>query len=144
MSPSPDPEILRYYAAGLEDERLTQGPFQLERVRTEELLKRHLPSPPAKVLDVGGGSGPYACRLAGQGYEVTLLDPVPLHVEQARRAGESLPKGAVLRAGTDADPAFAAIVEGRRRRLLAIARAVERETWLLAVSPHIMAVGQRP
>src|SRR5207244_1686768 len=73
-----DPEILRYYAAGPESERLRQGAFQLERARTEELLLRHLPPPHARVLDVGGGSGPYACWLAERGYEVTLLDPVPL------------------------------------------------------------------
>ena len=93
-----DPEILRYYAAGPESERLRQGAFQLERARTEELLLRHLPPPHARVLDVGGGSGPYACWLAERGYEVTLLDPVPLHVEQASRAAAVLPAGAVLRA----------------------------------------------
>jgi ubiquinone/menaquinone biosynthesis C-methylase UbiE len=35
------------------------------------------------VLDVGGGSGVYAEWLAGRGYAVTLVDPVPLHVRQA-------------------------------------------------------------
>jgi SAM-dependent methyltransferase len=36
---------------------------------------------------VGGGSGVYATWLTQQGHEVELLDPVPLHVEQARAAG---------------------------------------------------------
>jgi ubiquinone/menaquinone biosynthesis C-methylase UbiE len=36
------------------------------------------------VLDVGGGPGRYAAWLAGRGYPVTLLDPVSLHVNQAR------------------------------------------------------------
>jgi SAM-dependent methyltransferase len=39
------------------------------------------------VLDVGGGPGEYAAWLAGRGYDVTLVDPVALHVEQARDRG---------------------------------------------------------
>jgi ubiquinone/menaquinone biosynthesis C-methylase UbiE len=35
------------------------------------------------VLDVGGGAGAYALPLAREGYWVYLIDPVPLHVEQA-------------------------------------------------------------
>ncbi len=83
------PEILGHYAAGVEQDRLSQGRSQLERVRTQELLARHLPSPPAVVLDVGGGPGVYALWLADQGYEVHLVDPVPLHVEQAGAGLES-------------------------------------------------------
>jgi hypothetical protein len=36
------------------------------------------------VLDVGRGTGPYATWLAARGYTVHLVDPVPLHVDQAR------------------------------------------------------------
>ena len=78
------PEVLAYYGAGLERDRLAQGVFKLERARTEEILQRFLPPPPASVLDVGGGSGVYAFGLAERGYAVGLVDPVPLHVEQAR------------------------------------------------------------
>ena len=53
-----DPEIGAHYAGGSERERL--GPWNLERVRTWELLGRHLPVPPAVVLDVGGAAGVYA------------------------------------------------------------------------------------
>jgi ubiquinone/menaquinone biosynthesis C-methylase UbiE len=38
------------------------------------------------VLDVGGAAGAYALWLAARGYEVHLIDPVALHVEQAVRA----------------------------------------------------------
>jgi SAM-dependent methyltransferase len=38
------------------------------------------------VLDVGGGTGAYAIPLAAAGYEVRLIDAVPLHVEQAAAA----------------------------------------------------------
>jgi ubiquinone/menaquinone biosynthesis C-methylase UbiE len=49
-----------------------------------ELLARYLPAPPARILDVGGGTGVHAIWLAERGYEVHLIDPVPLHVERAR------------------------------------------------------------
>jgi len=79
------PEILAHYELGLEQSRLeTWG--QVERVRTRELLQRLLPAPPARVLDVGGAAGIHALPLVRDGYEVHLLDAVPLHVEQAKAA----------------------------------------------------------
>ncbi|MGZ8695049.1 MAG: class I SAM-dependent methyltransferase [Gaiellaceae bacterium] len=77
------PEIAAYYARGAELGRLDAGPSALELVRTRELLLRHLPPAPARVLDVGGGPGVYADWLAGLGYDVHLVDPVPLHVGEA-------------------------------------------------------------
>ena len=59
-----------------------------------ELLDRLLPPPPAQLLDVGGGPGTYAAPLAGRGYRVQLVDPVRLHVEQARQAAASDPAAA--------------------------------------------------
>jgi SAM-dependent methyltransferase len=87
-------EILAYYAQGKEDGRLRQGSERLEFWRTQDVLRRLLPAAPARVLDVGGGSGIHAEWLARDGYEVYLVDPVPLHVEQAGR----LP-GVTARAG---------------------------------------------
>lgn len=81
-----DPKIESYYAQGGEQGRLDQGYFPLERARTQEIVLRYLPPPPAVVLDVGGAAGAYALWLAARGYEVHLVDPVPLHVEQATRA----------------------------------------------------------
>lgn len=81
-----EPEILAHYAAGIEAPRLASHAGILERARTLDLLSRHLPPPPARVLDVGGGPGLYSVWLAGRGYDVRLLDPVPLHVDQARAA----------------------------------------------------------
>jgi SAM-dependent methyltransferase len=74
------------YARGLEIGRLERdGRPRLEHVRTLELLDRFLPPPPALVLDVGGGPGAYAVPLAERGYDVRLVDPVPLHVEHSRQ-----------------------------------------------------------
>ena len=74
-----DPEIVAHYEEGAERDRLAG--WSLERLRTEELLSRLLPPPPARVLDVGGGPGRYAAWLSCRGCSVTLLDPVPLHVD---------------------------------------------------------------
>jgi ubiquinone/menaquinone biosynthesis C-methylase UbiE len=79
-------EVVAYYARGLERDRLDSGPGALERTRTQVLLTRYLPPPPAIIADVGGGPGRYAVWLAERGYRVHLVDPVPLHVEQARAA----------------------------------------------------------
>jgi SAM-dependent methyltransferase len=81
-----DPEIEAYYARGGEPERLEHGYFPLERARTQEIVLRHLAPPPGVVLDVGGAAGAYALWLSARGYAVHLIDPVPLHVDEARRA----------------------------------------------------------
>lgn len=82
-TPDPLPDVLRHYQQVEEDTRLKSRWCQLELVRTQELILRHLPAAPANVIDVGGGSGVYACWLAGLGYDVQLIDPVPRHIEQA-------------------------------------------------------------
>jgi ubiquinone/menaquinone biosynthesis C-methylase UbiE len=47
---------------------------QLEFERTKRILQRFLPSPPAIVADVGGGTGLYSFWLANLGYETHLND----------------------------------------------------------------------
>jgi SAM-dependent methyltransferase len=84
-----DPAIAAHYGSVSEQRRL--GPWNLERVRTWELLGRHLPAPPAVVLDVGGAAGVYALPLAAQGYQVHLVDPLARHVEQALEASGGQP-----------------------------------------------------
>src|SRR4051794_9240493 len=76
--------VIAYYEAGAERPRLDDGVGRLEFARTQALLRRLLPPTPARILDVGGGPGRYSEQLAGLGYDGTLVDLVPLHVEQAR------------------------------------------------------------
>jgi SAM-dependent methyltransferase len=86
------PEARAHYEEDAsERDRLTQGHGVLEFLRTQELLARHLPVPPARILDVGGAAGIHALPLAQQGYEVDLIDPVELHVRQARDASAVAP-----------------------------------------------------
>jgi ubiquinone/menaquinone biosynthesis C-methylase UbiE len=86
------PEVLEHYASGYESERLLHGSSQIELARTQELVMRYVPLPPAVIFDVGGGPGVYACWLAKQGYEVHLVDAHPLHVELARQASQAQPE----------------------------------------------------
>jgi len=80
-------DIIRYYTSDYDEQsRLSRAWGQIEFVRTQRLIRRDLKPPPAVVLDVGGASGRYAAWLAREGYQVHLIDPVPLHIEQARAA----------------------------------------------------------
>jgi ubiquinone/menaquinone biosynthesis C-methylase UbiE len=81
-------EMLDHYQQFDEANRLSSGMGELERDRTRDILLRHLPQPPATVLDIGGAAGVHALWLAQQGFEVHLFDLVPHHVEQARLASE--------------------------------------------------------
>lgn len=83
--------IESHYATGYEDLRLKTGFGKLELERVRELMARFLPAPPGVVLDIGGGSGVHALRIAAIGYDVRLLDIVPLHIELARRASAAQP-----------------------------------------------------
>ena len=102
-----DAEALSDFYSGVdEDGRLAIGSGPLELTRTREILNRYLPSPPAVVYDVGGGSGIYAYWLARKGYEVHLVDPVAKHIEQAKLASFNQP-----------DHSLASAVVGDARKL---------------------------
>ncbi|MBW1597018.1 bifunctional 2-polyprenyl-6-hydroxyphenol methylase/3-demethylubiquinol 3-O-methyltransferase UbiG [Streptomyces sp. JJ38] len=85
LKPPFAPEVEHFYANVIdENARLSSSADgRLELLRTQELLRRHLPAPPARVLDVGGGTGVHARWLVADGYDVELIDPVARHVEQA-------------------------------------------------------------
>ncbi|OLF16902.1 class I SAM-dependent methyltransferase [Actinophytocola xanthii] len=64
----------------------------LERLRytvTEANLVRHLGPAPRQVLDVAGGSGVEAVRLAALGHEVTVLDPAGAMLSTAIATADS-------------------------------------------------------
>lgn len=67
---------------------------RMEFAITGRALKDYLPSPPAKILDIGGGPGRYALALAKKGYDVTLFDLSKNNLQMAQtkalKAGISL------------------------------------------------------
>lgn len=78
-----DRRVQEFYSSEYDEaQRLTTLAGQLELTRVRELLGAWLPAG-SRVLDVGGGTGVHAAWLAAAGHEVTLLDPVPRHVEAA-------------------------------------------------------------
>ena len=83
-------EIQNHYQIEIrEDLRLREGLGRLEFVRTQEVVRRHLPRPGLRILDLGGGTGVHAEWLLADGHQVHLIDPVVSHVTQAsERLGE--------------------------------------------------------
>jgi ubiquinone/menaquinone biosynthesis C-methylase UbiE len=84
-------EIIEHYRSIDEDARITRGYGQLELLRTQEIVRRHVPPGHLRVIDVGGGTGVHAAWLAKDGHRVQLFDVVPEHVEAARRLAATTP-----------------------------------------------------
>ena len=102
-----------------------------------------LPDPPARILDVGGGAGAHALPLIEAGFDVVLIDPVSLHVEQALAAGVEDARIGDARALDDEASAFDAVLllgplyhlPDRADRILASARGGAWSSGLLVSSP---------
>ncbi len=86
-------EIGNYYSIHFNEQtRLSADWGRIELIRSQRIIHRYLRRPPALVLDVGGAAGRYSCWLAQEGYEVHLIDPVPLHIQQAQSASAAQPQ----------------------------------------------------
>ncbi|KAI0635021.1 S-adenosyl-L-methionine-dependent methyltransferase [Trametes polyzona] len=137
---TPGPEELntltsQFYDANsaLEDDRLRKHRIEYE-VTLRTIIGR-LPSgrKGLKILDIGGGTGPYSFALAALGHTVTLVDLSPGLLELARTRAASLPP--TVRP--------ARIVEGDATALSSALPAEERGTYdaVLLLGPlyHIMS-----
>ena len=81
---SPFRAIQQHYETDIdEDARLRGGLGRLEFARVQEIVRRHLPPAPQRVLDVGGATGVHAEWLLEDGHQVHLIDLVPGHVDRA-------------------------------------------------------------
>jgi len=88
-------DVINHYTRYDEDGRLAISPGVVELARTQELISRYLTAPPASILDVGGGPGVYSCWLAQKSYVVHLIDPVPKHIEAAKKASGRQPENPI-------------------------------------------------
>jgi len=86
--------IEQYYAEYPEHDRLRSPRGQLEFERTKSIVQRLLPTPPAIVADVGGGTGPYSFWLASLGYETHLIEPSLRLVEICKDRMQATPSEA--------------------------------------------------
>jgi ubiquinone/menaquinone biosynthesis C-methylase UbiE len=139
------PEIIEFYTFAYDESDRLSVPADgvLEMVRTQELLRRHLPPAPASVLDVGGGPGTHARWLTGDGYRVHLVDPVPRHLDEAEAAGCSVERGDARALSAEDDsydavlllgPLYHLVAAADRRTALAEARRVVRPGGLVAAA----------
>ena len=136
QSPRPE-EVTDHYASGYEASRLETGQGKIDRERSRELLTRFLPSPPATILDIGGGPGGHACWLSRRGYDELK--------SEVSEAGFSV-RGVFGVEGPswlapDLDDWWSNEVQ--RNELLRIARALESEPTLLGISAHLIVVGKK-
>lgn len=145
-------KVVVYYRDYDEQGRLSEGQGQVEFIRTQNIIRRYLKPPPAVVLDVGGAAGRYSCWLAKGGYEVHLVDPVPLHIEQAKEASAAQPEtpiascniGDARQLEFDAETANAVLLLGplyhlveRQDRMRSLSEAYR----VLKTGGHVFAVG---
>lgn len=135
--------VVGFYRTHDESVRLSLGEGRVELLRTQQLLRAALPPAPARVLDVGGADGVHAAWLTEDGYDVEIVDVVPLHIERARALGFSAQLGDALRLAYD-DTSFDVVLllgplyhlpdHADRMTALEEARRVLRPNGLLAAA----------
>ena len=86
-------KIIDYYTNSYSEKtRLEEPRLLIELARSQDIILRYLPKPPAGILDIGGAAGVYSAWLAKLGYSVKLIDIVPLHVQQASELSATQPE----------------------------------------------------
>ena len=73
-----------YNSTQMEADRLGQHVFQLEKIRSQEIILRYL-KPSMNIADIGGATGAYSFWLHDLGHRMHLLDAAEFHIETATR-----------------------------------------------------------
>ena len=86
-----------YNSSRIEVDRLGQYVFQLEKVRTQEIISRYL-NTAMVIADIGGATGAYSFWLHDLGHHVHLLDAAEFHIEAATKISitENKPLSSIL------------------------------------------------
>lgn len=82
-------EIYDHYQEINEDGRLERVKGILEFERSKQIIKRYLKTNKMNILDIGGATGKYAYWLAELGHNVSLIDPMPSHIDTAKNNPKS-------------------------------------------------------
>lgn len=77
-------DIRKYYSSEIEKNRLELEFFQLEGIRTKEIISRYLDSDKKRIIDIGGGAGYYSFWLKEKGFDISLIDISPKNIELAK------------------------------------------------------------
>lgn len=77
-----------YYDQNPQEEWDRLGRHKIELAVTMRTFAEYFPSPPAVILDVGGGPGRYSIALAQKNYTVTLMDISQKSLEFAREKAQ--------------------------------------------------------
>lgn len=83
-------DIELFYSKVSEETRLDKGMGVFEFERIKSLIKKYIPYPCSKIIDVGGGTGKYSEWLAKDGHAVYLIDPVAKHIQIAQNRASKL------------------------------------------------------
>lgn len=76
--------VEEYYTDKYREELRHNDPFGvIQELRTKEIISRYLKKG-IKILDIGGANGIYSFYFSSKGYDVTLMDITPRHIELAR------------------------------------------------------------
>jgi ubiquinone/menaquinone biosynthesis C-methylase UbiE len=73
-----------YNSTQMETDRLGQHVFQLEKIRSQEIIERYLKSS-MTIADIGGATGAYSFWLHDMGHKIHLLDAAEFHIEAATK-----------------------------------------------------------
>jgi len=82
-------EIKKHYSSGIEQNRLEHELFQLEGIRTKEIISRYIHDSKMDIIDIGGGPGYYSFWLKEKGHHVSLIDFTPKNIELAKEYTET-------------------------------------------------------
>lgn len=86
-----------YNSTGVETNRLDQHVFQLEKIRSQQIILEYLKQD-MTIADIGGATGSYSFWLHDMGHEVHLLDASEFHIETAHKISKEKdkPLGSIL------------------------------------------------
>lgn len=74
-----------HYGMWEPDERVVMPNVRRAQERYVDKLMSIMPAAPASVLDIGGGTGAMAAYMISKGYNVEMLTPSAIQVEEARK-----------------------------------------------------------